>query len=110
MSQPDDKYFTPMYLELREMAEKEWAEFCKLIGDDAFMAAIICKLKARGNSMQGIANRFNLTKKKVRVVVEGKCYCDYPYMKSSKPDILASVPKNGTTTSQTVPNKGTETG
>lgn len=102
MSQPDDKYYTPVMMELKEMAEQSWVDFCKLIGEEAILAAIVCKLRARGHSMQMISNSQQLTKRRVQKICERKCYCDYPYiMRSAKQDIAATVTKSVTTSSET---------
>ncbi|MCZ2085378.1 MAG: hypothetical protein LC112_14010 [Flavobacteriales bacterium] len=70
MIKNDDKYFTDIDVQLQQVALTDWATFAKIIGDDAIIDAKIHLLKARGNSMQQIANRLDITKGRVRHSIE----------------------------------------
>ena len=61
----DDKYFTELDNELRDLAILDWAAFVQLIGDDAITTAKVCKLKLKGKSLNQIASRVRLTKSQV---------------------------------------------
>lgn len=76
MSREDDKYFTDLDKQLQELALVDWATFSKLIGEDALIAAKICILTSRGNSIGKIQIKLNVSTSKVRWWRDdGKCDC-----------------------------------
>jgi hypothetical protein len=63
----DDKYYTELDLQLQNLAAIDWPAFVQLIGEDAITAAKICILKSKGRSLNQIANRLTITKRKAQV-------------------------------------------
>lgn len=72
----EDKYYTELDKQLQQLALTDWVTFNKLIGADAIECAKICILRAQGNSLQQIANKLNVTKRKAQKTHENKCVCD----------------------------------
>lgn len=67
-----DKYYTDLDNQLRQLANVDWPAFVDLIGHEAITAAKVCMLKKQGRSMNQISNRLSITKRKVQVRCE-KC-------------------------------------
>lgn len=68
-----DKYYTPLDMELRDLAAFDWTAFVQLIGDEAITKAKVCMLLKRGSSYNQIANRLKITKRKAQWVCTEKC-------------------------------------
>lgn len=66
----NDKYNTDLDLQLQSLAVSDWVTFAKIIGDDALLMAKVCILRNRGNSMQQIANRLDISKSKVQYCIK----------------------------------------
>lgn len=72
----EDKFYTPAFEELRQLAYTDWATFCKRIGEEHMTNAVICSMKQQGYSMGKLAVRYNINKRRVKTIVENKCFCD----------------------------------
>lgn len=68
----EDKYHTPLDVQLQNLALLDWPTFCKLIGPDNITNAKICILRRKGKSLNQIAINLSVTKRKVEVNC-GKC-------------------------------------
>lgn len=75
MIENQDKYYIGLYGKLREIADKDWAVFCELIGYHNMQDAMICILLARGYSLEKIAIKLGMTKRQVQLRHESKCNC-----------------------------------
>lgn len=69
----DDKYHTDLDEQLQNLATMDWASFAKIIGDDALLIAKVYMLRTRGNSLQQIANRLDISKSKVQYCINNQC-------------------------------------
>lgn len=67
-----DKYFTSLDEDLRNLAAMDWSTFAIIIGEEAILCAKICLLRSRGNSLQQIANRLEITKNQVQYCIKNK--------------------------------------
>jgi hypothetical protein len=65
-----NKHFTQLDDDLRNLAAMDWATFAEMIGPEAILSAKICMLRSRGNSLQQIANRLEITKETARYWVD----------------------------------------
>ena len=60
---------------LRNLATNDWPAFASLIGEDAIIAAKVCILKSKGQSLGQISNKLKKKKWVVRWASEKKCKC-----------------------------------
>lgn len=60
-----NKYYTELDLQMQNLAALDWPAFVLLIGEENITNAKICLLKGRGKSLNQIAYKLAVTKRKV---------------------------------------------
>jgi ATP/maltotriose-dependent transcriptional regulator MalT len=68
----DDRFNTELDTQLQALATTDWVTFANIIGEDALLSAKVCLLRNRGNSMQQIANRLDISKSKVQYCIKNQ--------------------------------------
>jgi hypothetical protein len=58
-----DKYYTPLDLQMQNLAAIDWPAFVLLIGEENIRNAKICLLKGKGKSHNQIANKLSITRR-----------------------------------------------
>lgn len=66
----EEKYYTDLDLQLQSLAAVDWATFVQIVGEDNIISAKAKMLKAKGCSLQQIANRLDISKATARYRVQ----------------------------------------
>lgn len=69
-----NKYHTPLDVQLQQLALSDWPAFVNIIGEDAIVAAKVCILKSNGKTQAQISHKLHLTKRMAQYRAE-KCKC-----------------------------------
>lgn len=64
--QNQEKYFTPLDTDLRNLAMTDWATFVELVGYDNILAAKICLMRRNNSSYGKIQMKLGVSFKKAR--------------------------------------------